>query len=68
MTTSLTNLNSHPVSARLIVEVPGQPNGIDFVTIQPRGKVTLPPGHTVDPNWAAVSANVTINTVEAVPA
>ena len=47
MTTVVVNMNTHPVSV-LISTQTGKP---DYVSLAPRGRVTLPPNTQVDQNW-----------------
>lgn len=62
MTTTLINMNPHPVAVK--ITRPGAATGTqvdDYVTLMPRGKATLAEGQEVHANWAAVSTGVQIN-------
>ena len=52
----VTNMNKHPIQVRLRSAT----NSIDYVHLAPRGKVTLPPGYTVDANWKAANPQVLV--------
>jgi hypothetical protein len=59
MATSLTNVNSHPISAKLRRDGPNGTKVIDYLTVMPKVKVKLPPNCTVDANWLSKADGVT---------
>ncbi len=60
MATSLTNMNSHPISAKLRRDGPNGTKVIDYITVMPKVKVKVPPHSVVDKNWLSGTTGVTI--------
>jgi hypothetical protein len=60
MATSLTNMNSHPISAKLRRDGPNGTKVIDYITVMPKVKVTVPPHSVVDKNWLSGITGVTL--------
>lgn len=56
------NMNTHPVSVKI-----NGPQGVDFVHLVKRGRVTLPEGTKVDTNWLAGAANIKVFDTETQP-
>ena len=60
----LTNMYQHPVSAKIVVTgADGKPT-LDYVTLAPRGKVTLGDGHQVHKNWSVLNPKVIVKAEE----
>lgn len=53
------NLNQAPIS--VAIDKPG--GAKDYVTVQPRSKVTLEEGHKVNSNWLATVSKVQVNNI-----
>lgn len=60
MTTIVTNLNDFQVNARVKTG-----NGLEYVYIAPKGRVTLDDSHTIDANWLVGQTRIKVKTVTA---
>lgn len=49
------NLNSYPVQAKIDTS-----GGSDFIHLAAKGRVTLPPGASINANWLALNTNIKV--------
>ena len=58
----VTNMNTFPVSTKIVTLDANGNKVVDYVTVMSKGKVNLPPDNEVHANWLVMNPKVLVKT------